>query len=140
MRRILVGIDGSAPATQALRWAIDHAEPDDVVVAIYAWHIPPAESLEAPIYNPADIEVDARKLVGRVVAEVVGDRENGPTIETDVRHGHSGHLLIEASDDADLLVVGSRGHGGFVGLLLGSVSTYVVHHARCPVVVVPDRD
>ena len=63
-----------------------------------------------------------------------------PEIDASVGRGHPGRLLIEASSDADLLVVGSRGHGGFVGLLLGSVSTYAVHHAQCPVVVVPLRD
>lgn len=140
MQTIVVGVDGSQQATRALRWAVDHAGPDDTLIVTYAWHVPPAETLEAPTFNPADIEVEARKLVRDVIDEVVGDRTDAPAVETVIEHGHSGRVLIDASDKADLLVVGSRGHGGFVGLLLGSVSTYVVHHARCPVVVVPDRN
>ncbi|MDH3678791.1 MAG: universal stress protein [Acidimicrobiia bacterium] len=140
MQTIVVGVDGSRQATKALQWAVDHAQADDTVLATYAWHVPPSETLEAPIYNPADVELEALQLVRRVVEEVIGDDTAGPKIEAVIEHGHSGRVLIDASDGADLLVVGSRGHGGFVGLLLGSVSTYVVHHARCPVVVVPDRE
>ncbi len=137
MEKIVVGIDGSAQATRALRWAIDHASDDDQIVATLAWSLPGPDEGEYPFYNPAEVAVKAKQQAGRIVAEVLDEIENGPAVTTAVQRGHSGRVLIEASDGADLLVVGSRGHGGFVGLLLGSVSTYVVHHARCPVVVVP---
>ena len=63
----------------------------------------------------------------------------GVEVVTEVLEGHAGEQLIRLSQDADLLVVGSRGHGGFVGLLMGSVTTYVVNHALCPVVVVRNQ-
>ncbi len=140
MRKFVVGIDGSEQATEALRWAIDMAHSDDLVVATYAWHIPPMETVELPGYSPADVEVEAKQLADRIVASVVDPDADGPMVQTSVEHGHSGRVLIDASKTADLVVVGSRGHGGFVGLLPGSVSTYVVHHARCPVVVIPPSE
>jgi nucleotide-binding universal stress UspA family protein len=64
----------------------------------------------------------------------------GVDVVTEALEGHAGEQLIRLSDHADLLVVGARGHGGFLGLLMGSVTTYVVNHARCPVVVVRSAD
>ena len=140
MEKIVVGIDGSAQSTHALRWALDHAAAGDRIVATLAWSVPTAGEGEYPFYNPAEMATEAKQRANRIVDEVVGETEERPDLTTEVRRGHSGRVLIDASKDADLLVVGSRGHGGFVGLLLGSVSTYVVHHARCPVVVVPPAD
>lgn len=137
MEKIVVGIDGSAQSTNALRWALDHARAEDRIVATLVWSVPTAGEGEYPFYNPAEMATEARQRAVRLVAEVVDEDEGGPEVTVEVRRGHSGRVLIDASKDADLLVVGSRGHGGFVGLLLGSVSTYAVHHARCPVVVVP---
>jgi nucleotide-binding universal stress UspA family protein len=65
---------------------------------------------------------------------------DGLDVTVEALEGHPGERLITLSEDAELLVVGSRGHGGFVGLLLGSVTTYCVNHARCPVVVVRGAD
>lgn len=76
-----------------------------------------------------------------LVAEAIARSSDGSTeaveIETVLAEGSPGHALIEASESADLLVVGVRGHGGFRGLMLGSVANQVAHHARCPVVIVP---
>jgi nucleotide-binding universal stress UspA family protein len=137
MSKIIVGIDGSEQSSDALRWAIDHAGPDDEIVATHSWQIPPMSGFEFPAYNPAEVEVYAHQLVERVVSEVVPEGADGPKVTTAVHHGHPGRVLIDESADAELIVVGSRGFGGFRGLLLGSVSTYVVHHATCPVVVIP---
>ncbi len=86
--------------------------------------------------EPGPFKEAAEKLVAEMAAPYI-DKADGPTIKTGVSYGHPGSVLIDLSEDADMVVVGSRGHGGFRGLLLGSVSTYVVHHARCPVTVVP---
>lgn len=138
MTRIIVGIDGSSHASLALRWAFDHAQEGDTIVALHAWQVPPMGALDSPLYNPADVEVEARQLLKRIVAETIEDDSAGPTVELLVEHGHAGRLLIEASGDADYIVCGTRGHGAVKGMLLGSVSTYVIRHAKCPVVVVPD--
>ena len=136
MTRILVGVDGSPAAVAALDWAVDHAEDDDTVVLCHVWSLPVVAGFESPMLEPGPFKDAAEKLVAEMAAPYI-DLEGGPTIETGVSYGHAGSVLIDLSSDADMVVVGSRGHGGFKGLLLGSVSTYVVHHARCPVTVVP---
>ena len=134
----MVGVDPSDVARAALRWALDNSTGDDVIVATHAWQIYPVGSLEAPPYNPADFEVDARRSLKQIITEVV-EASDPATVEMQVVHGEPARVLVECSEGADMVVVGSRGHGGFRGLLLGSVSTQVVHHARCPVVVIPDK-
>lgn len=137
MSRIIVGIDGSTQATKALLWAIDHARDNDTIVAMHAWQVPAMSGLEAPGYNPAEVEVEANRLVETVITEIITDRADRPSIETAMHHGHAGRSLVDEADDADLIVVGTRGHGTVKGMLLGSVSTYVLRHAHCAVVVVP---
>lgn len=146
MRKIVVGVDESAEAVAALTWALSHAEADDKIVIIHAWQMPTYEAMDPMMYDPSEIESGAKRVVD-LTLEAAADRARAanpdrrlPEIDASVGRGHPGRMLIEASSDADLLVVGSRGHGGFVGLLLGSVSTYAVHHAQCPIVVVPQRD
>lgn len=134
MQKIVVGVDGSESAKQAVEWALAHASAEDVVVIAHTWSIPAMSGYELPAANLGDFEVAARRLVSDLAAEI--ETSDGPTIETEARSGHAGLRLTELSTDADMVVVGSRGYGGFRGLLLGSVSTYLVHHAKCPVVVV----
>ncbi len=138
MTRILVGVDGSSEAVDALDWAVEHAEPDDTLVVCHVWSLPVVAGFESPLLDPAPFKQAAEQLVAELAAPLLDDPD-GPIIETVVSYGHAGSVLIDLSDDADMVVVGSRGYGGFKGLLLGSVSTYVVHHARCPVTVVPAR-
>ncbi len=140
MTRTIVGIDGSASSVAALRWAVDAARPGDEIVAVMAWSIYPVGGLEAPGINPAEVEVATRRDLADVLAPV--EAPEGVTITSSVVHGRPAGVLTTASRDADLVVVGRRGLGGFLGLVLGSVSDQVVHHARCPVVVVsaPDDD
>lgn len=135
MEKIIVGFDGSDTARKALRWAVDHADDDDVVVIAHGWSIPSAAGLELPVASLADFEIAAHRLAKETAAEF--EEDGGPTIETKVASAHPGPMLAELSADADLVVVGSRGYGGLRSALLGSVSNHVVHHARCPVLVVP---
>lgn len=140
MRTIVVGVDGSDTSKRALRWALDYADPSDRLIAAHVWRLIPAGAFEIPAIDLTDLENRARVVLQDSLDEVVGESagdDGGPTIDTVVRMGHVGEALIELSHDADLLVVGSRGYGGFRGLLLGSVSTYIVHHAKCPVTVIP---
>jgi nucleotide-binding universal stress UspA family protein len=141
MAKIVVGIDGSDASKDALRWAVEEARlRRAAVVAVHAWQVPPpVPSLgPAPGVDVVDVvpplEEGAEELVQSVVAEVVGD---APDVEVEavVREGPAPAVLIDAASGADLLVVGSRGHGGFVALLLGSVSQQVATHAPCPVLI-----
>ncbi|MDH3296412.1 MAG: universal stress protein [Acidimicrobiia bacterium] len=136
MGRILVGVDGSRAAEAAVQWALDHASSGDTVVLCHAWSLPVTMGIEGPIFSMSEIEAGAKQLVEDMAESIRVDNDD-ITIETEVVYGHPGSTLIERSDGIDFLVVGSRGYGGFKGLLLGSVSTYIVHHTTCPVVVVP---
>ena len=139
MRTIVIGVDGSDTSKRALQWALDYAEPDDRLIAAHVWRLIPAGAFEVPAIDLTDLESRARVVLQESLDEVVDEAssKDGPTIESVVRMGHVGEALIELSADADLLVVGTRGYGGFRGLLLGSVSTYIVHHAKCPVTIIP---
>ncbi len=134
MQKIVVGVDGSDSSKRALDWAMARAGGEDVVVIAHTWSIPAVSGFELPASTLNDFERAAKDLVARIVSEI--EVEGGPKIETDVRSGHAGLRLAALSEDADLVVVGSRGYGGFKGMMLGSVSTYVVHHADCPVAVI----
>ena len=138
--RIVVGVDGSQAANAALRWAVRHAElTGDAVEAVIAWQFP----IVGASYGWAGVAVtegtDLRALAEKTLAEAV-DKTAGPdtavVIERRVVEGYPASVLVEESAGADLLVVGSRGHGTFAGALLGSVSQHCSHHARCPVVIV----
>ena len=139
-RRIVVGVDGSASSIEALRWATRHAELVDATVeAVIAWHFPMV--LGGYAWPPAGMPetTDFAGLAGKVLAEAlasaVGDGDRGRITEV-VKEGNAAQVLIDRADGADLLVVGSRGHGGFTEALLGSVSQHCVHHSRCPVVII----
>lgn len=139
MKPIVVGVDGSEGAVAALRFAIEEARLRGCGVrAVAAWHIPAAavDSGLVPIpIDAGDYEQLATATLERTL-ERAGDA-GGVAITPVVRRGQAAEVLVEAARDADLLVVGSRGRGGFRGLLLGSVSQQCAHHARCPVVIVP---
>jgi nucleotide-binding universal stress UspA family protein len=144
--RIVVGIDGSPESNQALRWALRQAELTGAVVeAINAWQVPvnagwgPIEVGWSPAGRDAD---DLKKASEQTLNEAVDElAETSPpvTVHTRSMPGHPASVLLQAAHGADLLVLGSRGHGGFVGALLGSVSQYCVHHATCPVVVIREE-
>jgi nucleotide-binding universal stress UspA family protein len=146
---IVVGVDGSPESKDALRWAIDEAGVRGTVVhAVHVWHYtlysPASPFLVEPTVTELEFDADqlrrqAESRLRGIVAEVARGRGD-VVIEQEVIEGHPSQGLLDAAKDADLLVVGSRGRGGFAGLLLGSVSQACAHHARCPVVIVRRRD
>lgn len=137
-RRIVAGVDGSAPSKAALTWAARQARLTGATVeAIIAWQYPATYGYTMPAapeinYNYEEI---AAEVIADTVAEVCGRGEPVKIISR-VVEGNAAQVLLDASAGAELLVVGSRGHGGFFEALLGSVGQHCVHHATCPVVVI----
>jgi nucleotide-binding universal stress UspA family protein len=139
IRSIVVGVDDSVGARSALHWAAAEAQALGAHLrAVISWEDPaflvqPVGAVAAP---PLDLAPVATRVLGGVVAEVRAS--GGPEIDETVVRGPAGPALLAAAADADLVVVGSRGSGGFVGLLLGSVSQQVAAHSPCPVAVIPE--
>jgi nucleotide-binding universal stress UspA family protein len=132
--RIVVGVDGSDQSKIALRWARHLAEiTGSRVEAVMAWHpFSYVWTLAAPEWDPRD---DAEKALRAIIEEVwEGERPAG--VRAIAKEGIPAKVLLDQSKDATMLVLGSRGHGGFAGLLLGSVSASCAAHATCPVLVV----
>jgi nucleotide-binding universal stress UspA family protein len=133
-RRIVVGVDGSPNSMKAVDWAISFAHSGDTVVLLSAW---------SPIVVPAEMAMSY--TFDDTGARSVLDQENKRVAQTAANRGVSLAVHFENNDprnallDAkcDLIVVGARGHGGVVGLLLGSVADYVSRHTKVPVVIVP---
>jgi nucleotide-binding universal stress UspA family protein len=138
--RIVVGVDGSGSSVRALNWAAQQAELTGAQLeVITTWEWPMSYGWAAPYVPDWDPSADARKVLTEAV-ELVRQAHPGVTVDTNVAEGHPAPALVEASRGADLLVLGSRGHGEFVGMLLGSVSEHCVTNAHCPVLVVRDND
>jgi nucleotide-binding universal stress UspA family protein len=132
--RIVVGVDGSPASQGALEWAVGQgALTGAVVEAVTAWHFP-ATYGGYPIVAQTDWQSNAQTIQDIAVKEALG--HEATSLVRRVAQGHPVSVLLDAAAGADLLVVGSRGHGGFTGMLLGSVSEHVVAHAPCAVVVV----
>ena len=140
---IVVGVDGSENSLDALRWAAEEARLRDCRLHVVGTYTTPIMSTgyELAVPDPSDLDAAATHTLDAAVDTL---REEGclegVEVDTAAIDGHAGERLIELSEAASMLVVGSRGHGGFMGLLLGSVTTYVVNHAACPVVVVRSED
>ena len=142
MGHIVVGVDGSGHAAKALRFAIEEARIRGAgLQAVMAWHLPYYGGMAGmPLPLDADsIRESYRAELEQAVAAVDASGLAAP-IERTLVEGTPAGVLVDASKGADLLVVGSRGRGGFVGLLLDSVSQQVATHAHCPVVIVPPTD
>ncbi len=132
---IVVGVDGSDSSREALTWAVHYAALTGAEVeAVISWNYPTGYGMGgvAADWNPGE---DARDLLAQTVTSVVGDDVPVPLTKV-VREGNAAQVLLDESKDAQMLVVGSRGHGGFAGLLLGSVSAHCAEHAHCPVLVI----
>jgi nucleotide-binding universal stress UspA family protein len=142
--RIVAGVDGSSSSVCALRWAIRQAGLTGAAVdAVIAWHYPASAGgygwAPAGMDEGLGFKENAEKTLAVAISNAVGP---GSAVRVRARavEGNPAQVLLDASDDADLLVVGSRGHGGFTEALLGSVSQHCVHHAHCPVVVIRGQE
>lgn len=140
--RIVVGVDGSETSRHALRWAAEEARArEQELHVVHAWDV---AGLGAGVgvtpgrratRDPEGQRDAAEKLLAGILAEELGGNPP-PSVRTSLGRGGAASVLLEAARGAALLVVGSRGLGGFAGLLLGSVSTKMANHSPCPVVIV----
>lgn len=141
MQRIVVGVDGSPPSIEALRWALveassHHAE----LVTVAAWEFPFVPSGPGAGFYVGPTADDLTNDAAHQLEEALSQVDTaGVAVTRLTEYGSPAKVLLEQSEGADLLVVGARGHGGFTGLLLGSVSQQCATHAVCPTVVVPYR-
>ncbi|MBG0561521.1 universal stress protein [Actinoplanes aureus] len=138
-RTIVVGVDGSAGSRRALAWAAAEAAHHGTdLVVVNVWEhtlLPPAGSVSvSERFVPDPSQRTADDLL-QVIKEELGDQPP-VLVQPVVKQGRPAKVLIEESQGADLLVVGQRGHGGFAGLVLGSVSQHVAAYAKCSVTVV----
>jgi len=149
MALIVVGVDGSLGSLKALNWALAEARLREASLRlVHAWMVPLIDAIPepwavgTPVIGPTDDEVfEHLEAAARNVLSTSVDHARSTEPDLDIQgelvEGRAAGVLVDAAGDADLLVVGSRGRGGFAGLLLGSVSAQCVQHAPCPVVVVP---
>lgn len=133
-RRILVGVDGSPNSAQAIDWAIGFAHAGDTVVLLSSWSpvVVPAEMAMTYTYD----DTAAKGVLEAEVSRVTAAAQARGVVLSSVFENNDPRVSL-LNTPADLIVVGSRGHGGVVGLLLGSVADYVSRHAKVPVVIVP---
>jgi len=138
--KVVVGVDGSEGSRKALRWAAAEATArGDDLELVHVWEPPQAYApfgLGAYPLDPEPIRDAAKSLLEGLVSEA-RELTSGIDVRGELVEGPPAQALLDHAGTADLLVVGSRGLGGFKSLLLGSVSQQVVHHAPCPVVIVP---
>lgn len=138
-RPVVVGVDGSSGAEAALRYAIEEARRRGAALRIVgAWFVSSSAYMGVPL--PTNFVEDSERAAATSIErslEAVGRPADVP-LETVIARGQPAAVLVAQAATADVLVVGSRGLGGFRELLLGSVSQACVHHALCPVIVVPD--
>jgi len=142
MPGIIVGIDGSEHSRHALEWAVREAAIRQVPLTVLTVHQAVAGYWGGAVAYPgdADLAKEALAMARELTNKVLAAAEPGSrpvSVQVDAVTGLPAEALLHASEGKDLLVVGSRGTGGFARLLLGSVSTQVSHHARCPVVIIP---
>jgi nucleotide-binding universal stress UspA family protein len=141
IKNIIVGVDGSDSSKAALEWAYNEAAHHGAALMVIAAFGPPAIPMTPPYGSvpPEGYGTQPKQNALDLLDQLTSPLEaKTPAVDvrTVVEEGSPAKVLIERSKDADLLVVGSRGHGGFAGMLLGSVSHHLVAHAECPVVVV----
>jgi nucleotide-binding universal stress UspA family protein len=135
--KIVVGVDGSESSLQALRWALAEAELRKAAVdVIHCWHVNYYGDMSGTIAYPEEVFASAARDVLDAALKAVSDEAKTVTVTGHLQLGSAAAAMILAGEAADLLVVGRRGHGGFLSLVMGSVATQVSSHATCPVVIV----
>lgn len=137
--KIVVGVDGSKESRKALAWACDHAGPGVLVVAVSVWSVP-TDATDPPFGGfpwgaTREMGDATRSMLNGVVGETQVEYP-GVDIAEYVIAGNAAHEMIKLSETADMVVVGAKGHGGFTGMLIGSVSQHVLAHSACTVIVV----
>ena len=140
--RVVAGVDGSPSSLAALRWAVRQAElTGGTVDAVMAWQSPAASGLAwgEAVSDPADYQGLTAKALDEAVERAVSP-DRTVRVRRLVGEGHPADVLLDAAEGADVLVVGSRGRGGFARALLGSVSQDCTFHAPCPVVVIREQE
>jgi len=143
MPGILVGVDGSEHSRRALSWAMRQAAQEHVPLTVLTVRPDPVRPITEVYWGVHEYPEDSHNLevTRNAVAEIVDKvatemGETAPEVTVNAIHGDPAQELVKASNDFDMIVVGSRGNGGWVDLLIGSVSTKVAHHAACPVVII----
>lgn len=140
-RPILVGVDGSTASTAALEWAVAEAARRDLPVQAVMIHLPQGQIMIGAVpYDalpPTGIAAEHADCVRRLAATVGEVEPSGATVDQIVATGRPGEELAKLSENAEMLVVGSHGHSRLAEVMLGSVSSYCVHHSTCPVVIIP---
>ena len=138
-KTILVGVDGSESSHKAMAWAAaEAADHGAELVVLNVWEhtlLPPAGSVSVSEHYVPDPSQRTAENLRAEITQVLGEQP-AIVVQPRLKQGTPAKVLIEESADADLLVVGTRGHGGFRGLVLGSVSQHVAAYAQCPVTVV----
>jgi len=142
MAGIIVGVDGSEHSRRALAWAMREAAHHQVPLMVMTIHpepVRPATNIYWPVpeYSQNDSDLKLAQMAVRELVDKTDIGQAAPAITVNVFRGDAAAELVRASKEADMIVVGTRGSGGFSRLVMGSVSTKVTHHAACPVVVVP---
>ena len=133
---ILVGVDGSEPSRKALKWAAGQARLTGASLRVLTtWEVATGTGWVPTFPIDYDPEAIATKALEQAITEVLGP-DPGIAVEQVVKEGHAAPVLLAEAREADLLVVGSHGHGAFAGMLVGSVSEHLVRHAPCVIVVV----
>jgi nucleotide-binding universal stress UspA family protein len=144
MPGILVGLDGSHHSERALEWAAKEAAVRHAPLTVLAVHTVPVGWTGRGVPYPEDNELvlqtkaAAQEMTDKVIAGIAGARPDEVTVQA--VSGIPADVLLRASEDADMIVLGARGGGGFARLRMGSVSDQVAHHAQCPIVIVPHAD
>jgi nucleotide-binding universal stress UspA family protein len=138
--RIVVGVDGSPQSKVALAWAARQAKLTGAPLrVVISWELPTTYGWAAPLPEGLDFEKDSEGVVNDEVATVIGpDAASQLDLSVEVVEGHPAAVLLHESESAALVVVGSRGHGAFAGMLLGSVGQHLAAHAHCPVMIIRD--